>query len=268
MNSKLPLVEVLLAVYNNPKVTRLTLEGYCRQTDSDFTLLIADDGSGKEIKELLDEYHARLNIRYLWQEDQGFRKARILNRAIATTAADYLIFSDNDCIPSRHFIADHKLDAQRGSFATGRRVDLGPLPTEELLCGRRKDPESLWWVLYQSVKKNLKRGEKALRPPYWLHTLWSKKQIGTLGANMALWREDLIKVNGFDEDFQGYGMEETDLEWRLLASGVKRRSILGRAILFHLYHRSRQMTPENKQQIQQKISQGNWFAKNGINKSN
>lgn len=259
-----PTVEVLLAVYNSPEVTRLSLEGYCRQTDADFGLVVADDGSGPEIEKLLGEYQSRLRIRHLWQEDRGFRKARILNKAIASSEADYLVFSDNDCIPSRHFVADHKHAAQRGSFVTGRRVDLGPVPTQELLSGQRSDPESLTWILWHSLKKNLKRGEKALRPPYWLHQLWSRKQIGTLGANMAMWREDLIRINGFDEAFEGYGQEEVDLEWRLIAAGIRCRTILGRAALFHLYHPPRPMTPENKQYLAEKIARGVWLAEKGI----
>ncbi|WP_455210161.1 glycosyltransferase [Kaarinaea lacus] len=262
--TKTPRIEVLLAVYNNLDVTRLTLQGYCRQIDTEFTLVIADDGSGPEIKQLVDEFQSQLTIRHLWQEDQGFRKARILNRAIATSNADYLVFSDNDCIPSRHFVADHRMAAQQGYFITGRRVDLGPVPTDELLIGKRRDPESFWWVLQHSWRKNLKRGEKALRPPHWLHKLWSSKQIGTLGANMAMWRDDLIKINGFDETFEGYGMEEVDLEWRLLASGLKRRSCLGRAILYHLYHQPRAMTPENKRYLNEKIAKGVWYAEKGI----
>lgn len=262
-----PSLELLLAVYNSPEVTRMTLEGYCRQSDPDFTLVIADDGSGPEIKQLVEEYCQRLKIRHLWQEDQGFRKARILNHAIATSKADYLVFSDNDCIPERHFIADHKRTAQPGYFITGRRVDLGPIPSRELLSGERQNPESFVWLLRHALKKNLKRGEKGLRPPYWLHRLWSRKQIGTLGANMAMWREDLLRVNGFDEDYQGYGMEETDLEWRLMAAGVRRRSILGRGVLFHLYHTPRSMTPENKRYIGEKMAHGVWFAPKGINHS-
>ena len=261
-----PTLELLLAVYNSPDVTRLTLEGYCRQSDRDFTLVIADDGSGPEIKQLVDEYSTRLKIRHLWQEDKGFRKACILNRAIATSEADYLVFSDNDCIPERHFIADHKQAAQRDCFVTGRRVDLGPLPTRELLNGEQESPESFTWILRHSLKKNLKRGEKGLRPPYWLHRLWSTKQIGTLGANMAMWRDDLLRVNGFDEDYQGYGMEETDLEWRLMAAGVERCTVLGRAILYHLYHPEKEMTPENKRQIREKRAAGQWFTRNGIEK--
>ena len=259
-----PTIEVLLAVYNNPDVTRLTLEGYCHQIDTEFTLVIADDGSGPEIKQLVDEFKSRLSIRHLRQEDQGFRKARILNIAIASSQAEYLVFTDNDCIPSQHFVADHREAARYGSFITGRRVDLGPIPTNELLGGRRNNPDSLWWVLQHSLRKNLKRGEKALRPPYWMHKLWSRKQIGTLGANMAIWRDDLLKINGFDETFEGYGMEEVDLEWRLLASGVKRRSCLGRAVLYHLYHAPRAMTPENKRYLSEKINQGVWYAAKGI----
>lgn len=257
-------IEVLMAVYNKPEFTQLTLEGYARQTDSNFAIAIADDGSTDDTRALIQSFRNRLAIRHLWHEDLGFRKSLILNQTIASSEADYLVFTDNDCIPDPHFIADHRQVAQPGYFVTGRRVDLGPKASEELLSHRVTTPDSRLWLIRHSLAGQAKRAEKALRPPAWLARLWSRKQIGTLGANMAFWHKDLMAINGFDEDFQGYGMEEVDLEWRILASGIKRKSILGRAGLYHLYHTQREMTPENRTKIEAKMAVGHWFAANGI----
>lgn len=257
-------IEVILAAYNRADFTRLTLDGYGRQHDTDFAVAIADDGSTDETRALIERYRGRLAIRHLWQEDTGFRKARIVNRAIATSAADYLILSDNDCIPGRHFVGDHRQAARPGSFVTGRRVDLGPRPTAELLAAKSPDPERLPWLLRHALRGNLKRFEKALRPPAWVQRVWSGKQIGALGANLAVWRTDLLRINGFDEDFQGYGQEEVDLEWRLLAAGVARRSLLGRGVLFHLHHEQRPVSAANTARLQAKKQAGRWRAVNGI----
>ncbi len=258
--------EILLAVYNEPRVTQLTLEGYRRQTDRDFSIAIADDGSTDEIRLLVDQYRPHLNLRHLWQEDHGFRKTVILNKAIESSQGDYLIFSDNDCIPSRHFVADHKAAARAGYFVNGRRVDLGPAPAQDLLSGLVSDPENGAWLLRHFLRGQVRGFRRAYRPPVWLTRLWSWRRGGILGANLAAWREDLLAVNGFDEDFQGYGSEETDLEWRLLANGVRPKTILGRATLFHMYHPQRAASPEALERLREKRAAGKLYPDNGIHK--
>ncbi len=260
-------IEIVMAAYNNTRDMRLVFDGYCQQTWKDFSLCVADDGSGPEVVELVEAYRTKgLNIRHCWHEDKGFRRAEILNKGIESSTADYLVFTDNDCIPSRHFVEDHVQAAERGKFVVGRRVDLyspvsDRLRSYDLSVARLERP---LWLIYQSAVKGLKRPEMALRPPGFLSRLWSRKVMPAVGANMAVWRDDLLMVNGFDADYQGYGMEETDLEWRLLASAVESKSLLGRAALFHLYHEQKQASGQGVEMFQRKQQAGKLCCENGI----
>ncbi|WP_431023348.1 glycosyltransferase [Halomonas sp. H5] len=260
-------LEIIMAAYNNEAVMRLVLEGYLLQKDRDFSLCVADDGSGSEIKALVDKFADKgLSVRHVWQEDAGFRKARVVNAAIASSTADYLVMTDNDCIPSAHFVADHKARAKPGHYVAGRRVDLKSSLTDRLLSGDVEVARlnRFCFLVAQARKDGLKRAEVAFRPPSWLARLWSRKPQALLGANFGVWRQDLIGVNGFDRDFEGYGFEESDLEWRLQRYGITSRPVRGRACLFHMYHQERSVSQESLEMLERKRRAGVMFVERGI----
>jgi len=261
-------LEVLMAAYNNEVATRLAMEGYLRQVDTDFVLVVADDGSGPGIAALVEEYRQKgLHIRHVWQEDRGYRRAMILNRAIASSEADYLVFVDNDCIPQSTFVADHRRGAMRGHFTAARRVDLGPELSDEVRAGRLPiaQIEQRGWLLRMAAQRRLRHGEYGLRLPWWLTNLWRRKRKGLLGANMAAWREDLLRVNGFDSATPEWCGEESDLEWRLEATGVKPGALIGRGAVAHLYHQVRSgYNPEAEQYLFDKKARNETYAANGI----
>jgi len=260
-------IEVIMAAYNNVQDMKIVLDAYLRQTDQDFSICIADDGSRDAVKFLVYVYRELgLNIRHLYQEDKGFRKARIVNLAIATSSSNYLIFTDNDCIPAAQFIADYRSAFCDNILIVGRRVDLYPpvsnaLRTNSISLSKMESP---LWLLFQSVIKGLKRSEVGIRFPSFICKLWNRKDRKAIGANMGISRTALLDVNGFDNDYQGYGFEETDLEWRLDKNGVKRKTVLGRCAMFHLYHPSKKETNESLLHLQEKMKQGLVKCKNGI----
>ncbi len=248
MTHSAPSLDVALGTYNEPEFTAATLEGYANQTDMDFTLLIADDGSKDDIRHLVEQYKKRINIKYFYQEDIGFRKAKILNTAVSHSTADYLVFSDNDCIPSKYFVEDHKKAATPGFFVSGRRIDCQNRALNQLFFNLDDYSDLPFghagWLIKNAILKNVKYAEIAIRTPYWLHQLWSKKPKPLLGANMAMWRADFIQAGQFDENFTTYGGEDPDLERRLLAHTPARlKTVRGRAYVFHFYHKSRSQTP-------------------------
>lgn len=246
--------EVIIATYNNADITRVTLNGYAKQSYKSFSIAIADDGSDDSIRSLVDEFNDKLNIRHMWQKDKGYRRALILNKCIATSAADYIILVDNDCIPHKHFIKDHIDHARKKQCITGRRANLGPAISQQLidsLCSIQVFDNPLT-LLKLMLEKKLKSGERAFYLPLTLSKLLSRKKRGLLGSNMAAWRQDLVDINGFDGSFTGYGSEETDLEWRLEANNVRIKSLVNHAIQFHLYHEKRIYTKSNKQLIDKK----------------
>lgn len=264
--------EVIIANYNKPEFLSLVLDGFLLQSDRDFTITVADDGSGPEIAGVVGEYRQRgLSITHIWHEDRGFRKNLILNKAIGKSTADYLIFIDNDCIPEPSFIADQKCAARPGYFVSGRRVNLGKSLTEAIVEGvypvsRLFHPLRL---LVLGLRKQVRYAELGMHWPWWVSRLWSRKPRALLGCNMAIWRNDLLAINGFDSAATRYGLiEDTDIEWRLLASGIKGASLLGRGCVFHLDHPTRKSEDNtNKLYLQAKQERGEIWAKAGIDSS-
>ena len=131
------MISILLATYNWPQALKLCLESLATQTDPDFEIIIADDGSTHSTTQLIDSYKNTLPITHLWQEDEGFRKTKILNQAIATAQGDYLIFLDGDCIVQPDFVERHRQLAQKGYLVTGSRVLLNQKLTQDLLSDRK-----------------------------------------------------------------------------------------------------------------------------------
>jgi Predicted glycosyltransferases len=262
-------IEVIIANYNKPEFLALVLEGFLLQSDKQFTITIADDGSGPEIAAVVQRYAARgLTLRHLWHEDQGFRKNLILNKALRASCADYIIFIDNDCIPEPDFVADHRAVARPGCFVAGRRVNLGPAVTSQLIAGTRRistlfQRANLLWL---GLRGQVRYAELGLHLPWLLARLWSRKSRALLGANMAMWREDLYRINGFDAAATTYGLiEDTDVEWRLRAVGVQGLSLLGRGCVFHLDHPTRKHNdPTNQEYIRRKQEAAQVWAENGI----
>jgi len=174
----------------------------------------------------------------------------------------------NDCIPEPGFVADHRAVARPGSFVSGRRVNLGAAVTHELVTGVRSIG-SLFRrsnLLWMGLRGQVRYAELGLHLPWWVVRLWSRKSRALLGANMAMWRDDLLKINGFDAAATTYGLvEDTDVEWRLRAVGVKGLSLLGRGCVFHLDHPTRKHNdPTNQQYIQRKQEAGQVWAVDGI----
>ncbi|PNH90096.1 glycosyltransferase [Vibrio diazotrophicus] len=262
-------IEVIMAAYNNVRDMRLVFEGYLRQENKDFTICITDDGSGPEVKALVDVYASLgLSIRYLWQEDEGYRRALALNRAIESSTAQYIVMTDNDCIPSRYFIEDYHQLLAENTMLFGRRVDLYE-PASNLIRNHTISldaMESPTWLLIQAMKKGLKRPEMGIRFPSFIFNLLNRKKRGAIGANLAVPRVALLAVNGFDADYEGYGMEETDLVWRLEQAGVIAKTVLSRCALFHLYHKEKAQSCKAMEMFKHKRECGRIECINGINR--
>lgn len=243
-------VEVVLSVYGAERELRLVLEGYLAQTESDFSLALADDGSGPGVERLVREFTDRgLSIRHLWHEDRGFRKARILNRAIGSSEADYVILSDGDCIPCCQFVSDHREWAEPGRFVCGRRVMLGEELTGSIL-DRDSKPEWLenpLLLLAGEARGRLRRAWVGVRQPRSVSRILSRKRRGLWGCNTAVWMKDIVRINGFNNAFERWGYEDIDLERRLLAAGLRPKAIRGRGAVFHLYH------PSNSSQLNEEL---------------
>lgn len=239
---------VVVTTYNSPRWLEKVLWGYEHQTDPDFELIIADDGSGGDTRDLIERYASkgRLNIRHVWHEDDGFRKTVILNKAIQETACDYLAFTDGDCIPRFDYIDNHKRLARPGCFVSGGLYRLNLAVSEAVSEAMVADRSAFDFDLLAKLgqDKSHKRMKLTQRP--WLARLLNRltpTRATWNGGNSSGWKADIVAVNGFDERMQ-YGGLDRELGERMMNNGV--RGIQGRysVITLHLDHKRGYENPQ------------------------
>ena len=254
---------LLISTYNRPEALSLVLESVLTQTIFPYEVIVADDGSSNDTAELIKTHQAEskpLKIVHSWQEDEGFRLAESRNKAIAKASGDYIIFIDGDVIIDKNFIKDHISFARPGNFVSGTRVLLGEEITNKLISGDK--------VNIGLLSNDIKNRKNIIRSKFLQKIMRSNntKLKGIKGCNMAFYRDDCIKVNGFNNDFQGWGREDSEFVVRLFNSGVKRMNLRFGGIQFHLWHNeSSQFSIERNNEILSKaINEKTIFCKNGL----
>ncbi|MBD1558504.1 glycosyltransferase [Vibrio sp. S9_S30] len=248
-NDNQPRASLIIAFYNNIELLELVFKALNEQTEKNFELVIADDGSKKEVVDHIKNRIENLPfpVQHVWHEDKGFRKNRILNKAVIASKSDYLIFLDGDCIPEAHFVEDHLSESSRGYALNGRRVDLSEKYSR--LLKSHKNPatfftEFKWSILKDYIfsgggqkekGRNIEKGFRILNPT--LRRMIIPKDKGLVGCNFSLFKDDLLKINGFDMRYEAPGVgEDSDLDYRWLLAGFKKNSLFYKATQLHCYH--------------------------------
>jgi glycosyltransferase involved in cell wall biosynthesis len=224
-------ITLVISTYNQPEVLAKVIGGLQCQTRWPAEVLFSDDGSGEPTKKLIAQFAASapVPVRHIWHPDDGFRKTIILNKTLAAATGDYIVFTDADCVPHPQFIADHAALADKGFWVQGRRCFVREEFVPEFDAS--KIP-AFGWMLAGRITG----ATKGIRWPLPIIRR-DTKQRGIIGCNMAFWREDLVAVNGFDEDYTGWGTgEDSDVATRVYHLGRLRKFVYGRAITFHLNH--------------------------------
>lgn len=239
-------VGLIISTYNSPQWLQKTLYGFTCQSVIPDEVIIADDGSTEETKHVIDMFRELLPIKHIWQEDDGFQKSRILNKALLVAESDYLIFTDQDCIPRRDFIETHINNASKGYYLSGGNFKLSKktsdLITNEMIASG--DIFSCSWIRKNGTKLNGKmlklvgnrlvsRVIDALTPA---RSTWN-------GCNSSGWREDLLAVNGFNEEMH-YGGQDYEFGLRLKNMGIKSKQVRHTAVVVHLDHQRPYCTQE------------------------
>ncbi len=240
---------VIFTTYNHPKWLEKTLWGFAAQSYRDFEIIVADDGSGPETGEVIERMQNEIEIplRHLWQEDDGFQKCRILNKAVVASRGEYLIFTDGDCIPHPDFVKNHVELARENTMLSGGYFKL-PLDVsraitkEDILNGNCTRPG---WLLRHGVPFTPK-----------LAKLFSHPLIGAVldaltvtratwnGHSSSTWKKHVLEVNGFDERMQ-YGGQDREFGERLMNLGIKTRQVRYRCSCVHLDHGRGYARPES-----------------------
>jgi glycosyltransferase involved in cell wall biosynthesis len=266
------LISVIVATYNRPDALGAVLRSLSRQTDRDFELLVADDGSDAATARVVTEWAARMPIplKHIWHPDRGFRLAAIRNRAIRVSTGSYCIFLDGDCIARRDFVAAHRRLAEPGWFVTGNRILLSRELTERILV-EGLEPEQ-WgfanWITQRALR-NVNRFAPLLDLQlHGLRKLYARSWRGARGSNMAFWRSDLDKVDGFDASFSGWGREDSDIFIRLIRSGVLRKDGRFATGVLHLWHpeTDRSGLAENEKHLAELLESNRVRARQGLSR--
>lgn len=260
-------VTLLISTYNWPEALELVLLSILAQTRMPDEIVIADDGSSDDTRDLVAKYRKLFQIKviHVWHEDRGFRLAKIRNMAIAKASCDYIVQIDGDIIIHPRFIEDHINFSVPGSFVRASRIYIDPEVSKEMLTKKTYG--------INAFSKGVTNFFSALRVPIlWKLFETNYKNVGDEryeihGCNMAYWREDAIKVNGYNELFNGWGPEDKEFIARLLNSGVQKRFIKLGAIAFHIYHKENQRTflAENVSTFKECIVKKSTFCEKGIN---
>ncbi|ADV42571.1 glycosyltransferase family 2 protein [Bacteroides helcogenes] len=258
-------VSVIVATYNWKEALELSLGSLLNQTVPPGEIIIADDGSGDDTRKLIERLKATTEIPviHLWQEDQGFRKTVILNKAMAQAQYDYLIQIDGDVIVERHFIQDHLEIAEHNCFVCGSRVKLGAAITAKILANRGLEI-SLFDMPISFMLNSFR--SKILRQ--FVATKYGKKVDHLRGCNMAFWKKDIITVNGYNEDLLQWGHEDGELGFRLFFAGVRKKFLKMGGIVYHLNHKesSRSNEEYHLAELERTKKEHRKYCTNGINK--
>lgn len=238
--TKAPQISVIISTYNAVEWLKKTLWGYSVQSFPNFEIVIADDGSGPETKEIIKDFQQDFPapLIHVWHEDTGFQKSAILNKAILACNSNYILMSDGDCIPRKDFLAIHMKQRQEGYFLSGGYYKL-PMNISEAITKNdilAQQCFDLEWLKKQGLESSFKNKKLTAGG-------WEAKLLNTItptnaswnGHNSSGWKKDILAVNGFDERMQ-YGGQDRELGERLFNAGIKSKQIRYSAVCVHLDH--------------------------------
>jgi glycosyltransferase involved in cell wall biosynthesis len=233
-------LSVIITTYNSEEWLQKVLIGYSVQTEQDFEVVIADDGSTEKTKLVIETFRDKFKfpIVHIWQEDNGFQKCKILNKAILKTNSDYLLFTDGDCIPRKDFVAQHLKHQEEGYFLSGGYFKL-PMKTSKKISLeniQKQDCFSISWLIKNGVSKTFKLSKLTKIYVFAVFMNWLTPTKRTFnGHNTSCFKSDLLAVNGFNEIMQ-YGGLDRELGERLFNYGILSKQIRYSAVCLHLDH--------------------------------
>jgi len=240
-----PNCTLVASTYNWPEALELLLLSVLNQSVLPNEVIIADDGSGEDTKNLIENFKKTFPVPlvHIWQEDLKNRKSRIMNKAIAAAKYDYIVEIDGDIILNKHFIEDHLAYAQKGHYLFGSRVNIQEKLLPELFSEKNID--------FNFFSKGIKKRSRTIRIPFLMNFAKSVDKCSKKlrGCNMSFWKEDFIKINGYNESIVGWGMEDSEMIQRLHNIAIKGKRLKYTGIVYHIYHKeqSRNNVPVNSE---------------------
>jgi glycosyltransferase involved in cell wall biosynthesis len=257
-------VSLIITTYNWIEALKLTLLSVQNQTILPDEIIIADDGSREETKSFIDEIRKSIAVPliHVWQEDNGYQRTLILNEAVRNSSCDYIVQTDGDIIFHPSFLEEHKRIAEEGYFIKGSRCLLGKDATENAIKNKK--------IVFNPFSADIKNRLNAMHLPLLSPLFYyrdTKSISGLTGCNMAYWKNDFVKVNGYDNDIVGWGREDSELAVRWINSGVGKKRAKFVAVCYHQYHNflSRENDERNISMLNKAIEDQRIECENGYN---
>jgi len=257
-------ISLIITTYNRPNALSLVLQSIVAQTKYPDEIIIADDGSDDSTKKCITDFQksSTLKVIYSWQEDKGFRLAKSRNKAIAISNFEYIVLVDGDMILHPKFIQDHLDKAEPGYFVQGTRVLLTQNRTRQALNNSTGN--------FSFLSRGIRNRKNAIHSNYFSKLLSKKKNHikGIKTCNMSFYKEDCLNINGFNNDIEGWGREDSEFVVRLLNSGINRKNVRFNMIQFHLWHKevTRDSLGQNDATLHSAIDNHVNWCDNGISK--
>lgn len=260
------LISAIIVTYNRPDALTAILESILRQKELPGEVVIADDGSGPETAAVINRFRASFPValKHVWHEDRGFRGSAIRNRAVRESSGDYLVFSDGDLLFHSCFFADYRRMAAPGKASIGSRVFLSPAMTVRIM---KEGPSGLPGFFSPGIAQNR---VNALRIPLIAPRLPAPRFSERLrGGLLGVFRKELEAVNGWNEEFSGWGLEDTELVARLFFNGTRLRKLKFSALSYHLWHPEggRSMLETNRRLLRQTVENNATWCPRGLSDS-
>ena len=246
-----PGFELVISTYNNPRSLALCLDSLRQQKVLPQSVAFADDGSGAETAAVIDGFRLPgVTVRHVWHPDDGFRKCEILNKAIASSTADYLVLIDGDILMHPGFLQRHLTLARPGQYLTGSLIRLNADATSRVTPDLVRDGTVFRqdWLRRNGALGSLSAWLKSSPLPLPVMGLMdrlSPVRPSLSGANASAFRADLLRVGGYDERMK-YGGEDKELGERLQNAGIRGRHLRYTAPAVHLDHPRGYANPEDR----------------------
>lgn len=260
---ELPKCSLVTPTYNWPEALELLLLSITKQTVLPNEVIVADDGSKEETRLLIERFQKSFPVPliHVWHEDNGNQKPKIMNKAIAQAKYEYIVEIDGDIIMHHDFVRDHLTNAEKEVYLFGSRVNIQKSILESIFKNKT--------TYFHFFSKGIKKRSRTLRIPFFMNfaKLNDKRSSKLRGCNMSFWREDFIKINGFNESLVGWGIDDSEMIQRMHNIGIKGKRLKHSGIAYHVYHKEQSKShieinnEIEKQTTEKKIT----FIEKGIN---
>lgn len=265
-------ISIIISIYNRIDNLELILLGLEKQTVKSFEVIVSEDNNAPETAAYIQDCRKRFNftIKHISQEDIGFRKTMALNKSVLASECDYLIFLDGDCIPHKKLVETYLKYLTPTTICTGRRCYLDKSLTNRLYKAKNLKLLTITNILIHASRL----GHAFYTSPSILKPKPSRKSRDIIGCNWAIYKKNILDVNGYDEDYLQAGEgEDFDIDWRLRRLNDKFifLNVKHQAITYHLYHGknySGEDIDKSEEMKLAKMKAGHYICENGINKYN